>query len=110
MTGRVLRGEIYLAEMDGIGSEQKGYLPVLVTQNDVGNVMSSTTVVACISRKKAELPTQIEITQDNGKVSTVMCEHLRTISKARLAKKVGFLDSEQMMLVEDKIKVSLGMH
>ena len=55
-----LRGEIYYADLGtGIGSEQNGYRPVVVIQNDVGNKYSPTTIVAAISaqiKTKAYLP------------------------------------------------------
>ena len=44
------RGELYYADLGtGIGSEQNGYRPVVVIQNDVGNKHSPTTIVAAIS-------------------------------------------------------------
>lgn len=54
------RGELYYADLGtGIGSEQNGYRPVVVIQNDVGNKHSPTTIVAAIStqiKTKAKLP------------------------------------------------------
>ena len=38
MNGTYLRGELYYADLGtGIGSEQNGYRPVVIIQNDVGN-------------------------------------------------------------------------
>ena len=40
MKGKILRGDIVYADLGrGIGSEQKGYRPVLIIQNNVGNMM-----------------------------------------------------------------------
>lgn len=54
------RGELYYADLGtGIGSEQNGYRPVVVIQNDVGNKHSPTTIVAAIStqiKTKASYP------------------------------------------------------
>ena len=56
-----LRGEMYYADLGtGVGSEQNGYRPVVIVQNDVGNKFSPTTIVAAIStqiKTKAKLPT-----------------------------------------------------
>ena len=58
---KILRGDMFYANLGrGIGSEQKGYRPVLVIQNDVGNKFSSTIIVATITSRvgiKAKLPT-----------------------------------------------------
>ena len=44
------RGEIYYADLSPvIGSEQGGYRPVLILQNNKGNKYSTTVIVAPIS-------------------------------------------------------------
>ena len=60
MNKTYLRGDMYYADLGrGIGSEQEGYRPVLIIQNDTGNKHSPTVIVAAISSKvdaKAKLP------------------------------------------------------
>ena len=62
MNRTYLRGDMYYADLGrGVGSEQEGYRPVLIIQNDTGNKYSTTVIVAAISSKvdaKAKLPTQ----------------------------------------------------
>lgn len=56
MNNTYFRGEIYYANLGkGIGSEQEGYRPVLIIQNNVGNRFSSTVIVAAISSRIALL-------------------------------------------------------
>ena len=61
MNRTYLRGDMYYADLGrGVGSEQEGYRPVLIIQNDTGNKYSTTVIVAAISSKvdaKAKLPT-----------------------------------------------------
>ena len=39
------RGQLYYADLSkGVGSEQEGYRPVLIIQNDVGNKYSPTVI------------------------------------------------------------------
>lgn len=56
-----LRGDMYYADLGrGIGSEQKGYRPVLIIQNNVGNKHSPTVIIAAITSRvgvKVKLPT-----------------------------------------------------
>ena len=65
MNGTYLRGELYYADLGtGIGSEQNGYHPVVIIQNDVGNRHSPTTIIAAISTRigtKAKLPTHYHL-------------------------------------------------
>ena len=61
MNKTYLRGDMYYADLGrGIGSEQEGYRPVVIIQNNTGNKYSPTVIVAAISSKvdaKAKLPT-----------------------------------------------------
>ena len=62
------RGHIYYAQLEeGVGSEQEGHRPVLVVQNDVGNLRSRTIIVIPItSQIKNMLPTHVELGRDYG--------------------------------------------
>ena len=52
MNRTYLRGDMYYADLGrGIGSEQEGYRPVLILQNNTGNKYSPTVIVAAISSK-----------------------------------------------------------
>ena len=56
------RGEIYRANLDPVvGSEQGGVRPVLIIQNDRGNLHSPTVIVAAITsrQRKAHLPIHV---------------------------------------------------
>ena len=67
MKRKVKRGEIYYADLSPvIGSEQSGFRPVLIIQNDRDNETSPTTIVAAItsSKTKSQLPTHVTFTVD----------------------------------------------
>ncbi len=110
---QVKRGEIYYADLSPIvGSEQGGFRPILVLQNDKGNQYSPTTIVAAVTskRKKAELPTHVKISVDGLKApSIVLLEQLRTIDKARLGNYAGRLNKDTMGKVDHAIITSLGV-
>ncbi|CAI6024192.1 Endoribonuclease MazF [Paenibacillus sp. JJ-100] len=110
----IRRGDIYKIQYgDGEGSEQQGYRPGLIIQNDVGNKYSTTVVVAAISdaKDKRLMPTHFPIGTVSGlcKPSVVMFEQLRTIDKSRLDKKVGMLTPEQLKRAEIPLMISLGL-
>ena len=114
MNGTYLRGEIYYADLEsGVGSEQMGYRPVLIIQNDTGNKHSPTVNVAAISsaRKKDYLPTHINLPKETGveEGSMVMLEQLRTLDKRRLDKFVGQVDMDTMNLINHALGISVGI-
>lgn len=109
------RGELYYADLGhGVGSEQEGYRPVLVVQNDVGNLYSPTTIIVPISRQnqtKAKLPTHypLEAIAGLSQPSIVLLEQVRVIDKNRLEKRIGILPKKYMRGVEKALKISIGL-
>lgn len=61
----IRRGTIYYADLDPVrGSEQGGYRPVLILQNNIGNEYSPTVIIAAITSKtKTKLPTHVMRTE-----------------------------------------------
>lgn len=110
----IKRGQIYYADLDGIvGSEQGGYRPVLIIQNDIGNKFAPTTIVAIITsrRTKAKLPTHIWLSVTDGfkTNSMVELEQLRTIDKSRLREYVGEVQKGEQKLIDQALKISVGL-
>ena len=61
MNRTYLRGDMYYADLGrGIGSEQEGYRPVLILQNNTGNKYSPTVIVA-VSYTHLTLPTILRV-------------------------------------------------
>lgn len=113
----IKRGQIYYADLSPVvGSEQGGYRPVLIIQNNKGNKYSPCVIVAIITsayHNKAKMPTHvcIEPTAQNGLTapSRIELEQIRTIDKTRLKKQIGFLSPLLMRSVDICIKISLGL-
>lgn len=108
----IVRGGIYYANVDGnIGSEQGGIRPVVVIQNQVGNVHSPTTIVAMITsqQSKAKLPTHVEIKGCGlEKDSVVLLEQVRTLDKIRIISFVGNVDELTMKKIDKARDISMG--
>jgi mRNA interferase MazF len=114
MLKQVKRGEMYYADLDpAIGSEQSGFRPVLIIQNDTGNRHSPTVVIAAITGKpkKTNMPTHYMIPVESGleAPSVVLLEQVRTIDKCRLEQYIGHLDESTMKGIDQAIAVSLGL-
>ncbi|GAV26478.1 mRNA interferase PemK [Carboxydothermus islandicus] len=111
----IRRGDIFYANLSPvIGSEQGGTRPVLILQNDIGNLYSPTTIIAAITSQinKAKLPTHVEISAEESgleKDSVILLEQIRTIDKSRLKEKVSSLNKELMRKVNQALEISLGL-
>lgn len=98
----VKRYDIVQADLSGtIGSEQGGIRPVLIIQNDVGNLHSLTTIVMPFSTKLKNLnqPTHtlIKKSAETGlKTDSILLgEQMRVISSQRIIKKIGAVTDEK---------------
>lgn len=110
---QVKRGEIYYANLCPIvGSEQGGIRPVVILQNNKGNLYSRTTIVAAITGElnKSNLPTHVIFKSDcMKKESMVLLEQIRTIDKSRLGRLLGTMDNKIMKRVDKAILISFGI-
>lgn len=108
------RGDIYRADLDPVvGSEQGGVRPVLIIQNDTGNLHSPTVIVAAITarRKKPHMPVHVPITAGESGLpadSLVLTEQVRTLEKSRLTKYLGHLPEEAMARIDAALMRSIG--
>ena len=115
MSDCVMRGDIFYASLNhGIGSEQRGYRPVLIIQNNIGNKFSPTVIVAVITGKvhyKARLPTHclLKFSHALSMPSMVLLEQIITIDKRRLKKYIGRISEEEITFINKALSVSLGL-
>ena len=112
-TIHVKRGEIYYANLCPIaGSEQSGIRPVVILQNNKGNLHSRTTIVAAITGalNKSNLPTHVIFKSDcMKKESMVLLEQIKTIDKSRLGRLIGTMDNKIMKRVDKALLISFGI-
>jgi mRNA interferase MazF len=112
----IKRGDVYYANLDPVKGHETGKTrPVVVIQNDIGNIYSPTTIVAIVtgySEKKASYPICVVIKKEKGleKDSIVNLSQIRTIDKKRLkAPKITELSDNVMKKVDEAIMSSLGL-
>jgi len=112
----IKRGDVYYANLDPVKGHETGKTrPVVVIQNDIGNIYSPTTIVAIVteySEKKASYPICVVIKKEKGlkKDSIVNLSQIRTIDKKRLkVPKITELSDNVMKKVDEAIMSSLGL-
>lgn len=109
----IRRGDIFYADLNPVvGSEQGGFRPVLVIQNNTGNEHSPTVIVAAVTSKpKTKLPTHVSLKNRKGleRDSVVLLEQIRTLDKKRLENYVGRIDRYQMIKIDEALRASTGV-
>ncbi len=85
------QGEIYLVGLDPtIGSEQSKTRPCIIISTNLINEFSNTVTIAPLTSKKRKKPFPFHIPFKN---TIIKIEHMRTVDKSRLIKKMSFIDS-----------------
>ncbi len=97
-------GDIYLMNFSGSGSEQSGWRPGLVFQNNTGNIHSPNIIALPLttSIKKIGQPTHVIIHAEKGglkETSMVLCENPERMSKNRVGQYITSLSNEDMRQV-----------
>jgi len=109
---RILRGEIYWADLDPTkGREQAGERPVLVLSHDVFNGRSGTVIAMALtsSPQKAGFPLTLELADSSlPKKSWVKISQIRTLSTERLSKKITRLSDKELDLVIEGLNEIIG--
>lgn len=110
--GEVYKGEIYLVELTGEGSVQRGLRPAIVIQNNTGNRYSPTLQIAPLSGRtnKRDIPTHVKISYKwLDKESVVLVEQARVVNKFELQKKLGSISESDIIKLDEAIKISYGI-
>ncbi|MDK2888931.1 MAG: mRNA interferase MazF [Thermoanaerobacter sp.] len=109
-----LRGEVWLVDLNPVrGHEQAGRRPALVISVDMFNSGPAELVVVLpITTKDKGIPLHVRIDPPEGGVketSFVKCEDIRSVSTERLTVRLGRVSRDVMALVEDRVRVLLGL-
>lgn len=91
--GRKLnRGDVWLAALDPtVGSEIRKTRPCVVVSPDEIHNNVRTVIIAPLTTGSRPAPGRVEV-NFGGVDGLIMLEHIRSVDKTRLAKKVGVLD------------------
>jgi len=112
----VKRGQVYRCNFGcGIGSEMNKERPVVVVQNDIGNMHSGNTIVVPITHDTSTLPcvanisTQVDLAGNSILDGQANASNILCVSKARLGDFVCELSNEQMKKVDEAIAKSVDI-
>ena len=110
-----LQWAVIEANLDPVaGAEQKGTRPVLIVSNEEFNqAMPNVTILPLTSTQRRLYPSEVLLPK--GKVgqpldSIIMAHQIRTISRQRIGKLLGYLDDPQLRHeVQEAIKEHLSL-
>lgn len=107
----IRRGEIFYIARGGAscGSEQYAGRPAVVVSNDENNKHSGIIEVAYLTTQpKTELPTHVTI-RSTGRVSTVLCEQVTSVSVERVNNYIGQASEQEMKNIDIALMISLQL-
>lgn len=115
MVDQPKRGEVYWVAMEPAAGGETGKLrPAVVVQNDAGNKYSPVTIVVPVTSRLKGEPKPYQAKLPDGappRPSVVLCNHVRSVDKARLRPGVlARLDAETMAAVDAALRVALGLY
>jgi mRNA interferase MazF len=109
---RILRGEIYWADLDPAkGHEQAGQRPVLILSQDVFNEHSGVVIAMALTGQpqRAGFPLTYELPSTNlPKRSWVKINQIRTLSQERLGKRIGRIRPEDLDHIIEGLNEIIG--
>lgn len=91
--------EIWLFDPDPVIGRELGYKPrpaLIISNNIINQGPSNMVIIVPCTSKQKHVPSHIRIDPPNGGlelISFIVCEQIRSISKARLIKKYGIVDT-----------------
>lgn len=112
---RYRRGEIWWVNLDPtVGSETAKKRPCVILQNDVGNALSNTTMVAPLLKGSKAYPfiVSVEVTAENGLDETrgIHLEQMRVVDNRRIDRKLGTLEDKYWSDIEKAVCIVLGFN
>jgi mRNA interferase MazF len=104
------RGDVYWVDFDpSIGGETRKTRPAIIVSNNAANLVLNRVQVVPITSKTGRIYRAEAVIRLKGEERKAMGDQLTTVSKERLGKKIGVLNTEDMARVEAAIAVQLGL-
>ena len=110
----IKRGSVWLANLDPtVGSEIRKTRPVVVVSNDINNINNNVVTVLPITSNTTHV-FSFEVLLSKGvaglpKDSKAKADQIRTLDKSRLVRSIGMLPDAYRDLIDNAMKLHLGL-
>ncbi|MDP2744755.1 MAG: type II toxin-antitoxin system PemK/MazF family toxin [Dehalococcoidia bacterium] len=105
------RREIWWVNFDpSVGGGIKKKRPAVIISNDTSNRFLNRVQVVPLTSKTDRLYPSEAVVVLAGKESKAMTDQLATVSKERLFRRAGIISEEDMLKIEEAIRIQLDIH
>jgi mRNA interferase MazF len=109
-----LRGEVWTCDFDPTRGHEQGMkrLALVVSTNAFNKGPADLVIVLPLTSTARGIPTHVKVSKPEGGVkndSYILCEHVRSVSKARLTKRWGAVSPSTMAEVGMRIRILLEL-
>ena len=101
------RGDLYWARLP----EPRGRRPVVIVSRTRAARVRPVVTIAPVTRTIRGIGSELQLGPDDGlQIRCVAnCDNLETVSKHRLTKRIGSLDSNKLVVLDDALRYALGI-
>jgi mRNA interferase MazF len=101
------RGDLYWARLP----EPHGRRPVVIVSRTAAVRVRPVVTIAPVTRTIRGIASELPLGPDDGlrEASAAICDNLETVSKRRLTKRIGSLDSHKLVQLDDALRYALGI-
>jgi mRNA interferase MazF len=106
------QSEIWFAELSPVrGSEQQGFRPVVIISGNLMNQYLNTVICCPLTTKVKNYKGNVVLKPDKEnnlkKASEILTAHIRSISKERLIRRIGAINTNDLNLVKEYLNEML---
>jgi len=109
----IKRGSVYLVDLNTDPGGQPKKRPMLVVQNDQGNLAGATTIVVALTSVTPSqvFPFHVYLPADVlGRQGVILCEQVKTVSLDRVdSYPLAVCSADIMRQVDEALRLSLGL-
>jgi mRNA interferase MazF len=114
MTDSPLRGEVWMVDLDPTrGHEQAGTRPALVVSDDTFNQgPAGLVIVVPVTSRDKRVRSHVRVEPPEGglrTISFIKCEDVRSVSIARLTKRLGTVSQATLQAVALRLRVLMDL-